>query len=222
MSRRVEVGLAGLLLALAVTGLALAVVSMPWITGVLVDRVDSAEISGLSRPQARILAEEVRAYVTSSSAPDLRSAAFGRTAFDANQIEHLDDVRGVMLGARAVALVAALLVAMWMSWRVSQRRHDLVSSAIRAAGAAMLAVVGLVLAAGLLDFDLLFARFHGVFFEPGTWQFASEDLVIQLFPEAFWVTAAGLWAALLVASGIVLLVVSWAVERRNRSGRLEG
>ncbi|MHB9004543.1 MAG: lipoprotein intramolecular transacylase Lit [Coriobacteriia bacterium] len=222
MNTRAEVGLAGALLVLAVTGLMLAMVAMPWVTGELVDRVDSAAISGLSEPQARTLAEEVRAYVTSSSAPGLRSTAFGRPAFDAAQVEHLDDVRGVMLGARVVTFVTTALVAIWLSWRILQRRHDLVSSAMRVAGIGLLAVVGLVLAAGLADFDTLFSRFHGVFFEPGTWQFAANDLVIQLFPEPFWIAVAGMWAALLVASGAVFLVVSWALVRENRPGRLEG
>jgi integral membrane protein (TIGR01906 family) len=222
VSERVEATFAGVLMAVAATGIALAIVTVPWVTGVLVDRVDSAGLSGLSAPQARILAEEVRAYVTSSDAPALRSTAFGRPAFDVEQAEHLDDVRGVMLGARAVTFVAGVLVAAWLLLRLLRGRRDLTAAATGVAGTVLLGVAGLALLAGLADFDMLFARFHEVFFKPGTWHFDSGDLVIQLFPESFWVAAAGIWAALLVASGVALLAASWAIARGRRSEALRG
>lgn len=222
MNSRVESFLAGLVLAVAITGLTLAMVTVPWVTGMLVDRVDSAQLAGLTQPQARILAEEVRAYVTSSNAPALRVSAFGRPAFDASQTEHLDDVRGVMLSARSATLLTGVLVAAWFAWRASRGRWKLVSSAIRSAGVFLLGAVALVLLAGLADFDTLFTRFHGVFFEPGTWQFASDDLVIQLFPEPFWMAAAAIWAALLIGAGALLVAASWVISRRNAADDPQG
>lgn len=222
MSPRIESSFAGLVLAVAATGLALALATVPWVTGVLVDRVDSASLAGLSGPQTRILAEEVRAYVTSSGGSELRSSAFGRPAFDAKQVEHLDDVRAVMSGARFATIVAALLAGTWIAWRGSLGRWRLVRTSMRVAGGALLGSVTLVLVAGLADFEALFTRFHGVFFKPGTWQFASDDLVIQLFPEPFWIAAGGIWAALLVAIGVLLVAASWAVGRQGHQEFQEG
>jgi uncharacterized membrane protein len=57
---------------------------------------------------------------------------------------------------------------------------------------------------GLVDFEGLFARFHGVFFESGTWTFSSDSLLIQLFPEPFWIVSAVGWTVL-TAGGAVSL-----------------
>ena len=45
----------------------------------------------------------------------------------------------------------------------------------------------------LLDFDAAFAAFHAIFFESGTWTFAADSLIIQLFPVRFWAARGLRW-----------------------------
>lgn len=208
MIRRVETFAAGALIAVLVVGVALTVVTRPWLTALLVDHVDSSRLTGLSASQTLELAEEVRLYVTRPDAPPLPGSAFGRSAFDAEQVSHLDDVRDVILAARTVTGITLLATVMWVAWCLFQSRRFAVAAALKVAGALLVGSPMLVFAVGLLDFDMLFARFHAVFFAAGTWTFSAGDLVIQLFPEAFWVWAAATWGALAMATGVVLLAAS--------------
>ena len=51
-----------------------------------------------------------------------------------------------------------------------------------------------------------------MFFEAGTWQFSEEELLIQLFPEPFWVLAGAAWAGL-TGIGALGLLGYWLVAR---------
>lgn len=76
-----------------------------------------------------------------------------------------------------------------------------------ALAAGSLIVVGLLVslcAWAVFDFDGLFTWMHSVLFAQGNWQFASDSLLIRLFPEAFWAAMAGLWV---VTSLVCALVV---------------
>ena len=64
--------------------------------------------------------------------------------------------------------------------------------------------------------ETLFARFHDLFFEPGTWLFAEGDLLIALFPPFYWGVSAFAWAAGVVLVGWAVLALSSAVGRRAR------
>ena len=91
--------------------------------------------------------------------------------------------------------------------------------------AAPLAVLGAFALIGLwgaLDFNGLFAAFHGALFPQGNWTFPSDTLLITMYPLDFWVGMAALWlgttammAILSLAAGIGLL----RTPRENRDDR---
>ena len=84
--------------------------------------------------------------------------------------------------------------------------HVAVRIGQRTLGRTLIAGGGLVLAAfcalgawAAIDFDGLFAAFHSLFFQAGTWTFPYDSLLITLYPTAFgWA-----WAA----SGLQLLAL---------------
>ena len=43
----------------------------------------------------------------------------------------------------------------------------------------------------LADFDAFFDTFHGVFFDGDSWRFQHGDTLLGLYPDTFWVLAAG-------------------------------
>lgn len=206
--RRFASALGACAFVLLMLGLALQVVLAPVFTRTLVARVGSAELSGLSTASTLRLAEEVRAYVTDPQAPDLPAQVDGRAGFDERQVSHLDDVARVIVGASRLTWVLAVAVLGWAiaAWRVGGAARATLAVALKASGVFLL--VGVVVAglAGMLDFEALFTRFHGLFFAAGTWQFYSDDLLIQLFPERFWVIAGAAWGLLtLLLAGLAAL-----------------
>jgi integral membrane protein (TIGR01906 family) len=110
------------------------------------------------------------------------------------ELAHLADVRGVFRGA--FLLTPILLLLLWPLLRYGRARVIL-----RYGGG--LAVV-LPLLAAVLPFGPVFAAFHGLFFEAGTWIFPVDSRLIQLFPVEFFQRAGALITLLGAVFGLAL------------------
>lgn len=129
----------------------------------------------------------------------------GAPAFVQREIQHMEDVRGVVAGfliVWAIALVFAVSAALAL------RRLGAPGSVERALviGAyltiAAIALVGLIM---LVNFDLFFDGFHGLFFEGDSWRFDSSYTVRQLYPYFFWGVAGGTITVLVVLQAVALV-----------------
>lgn len=206
---------AALVLVLVALGVPLLLMLMPPYTAVLVVQVDAPARTGLGEDTTLELAEDVRAFVAGRAAVVLPAALEdGRAAFDEEAVGHLDDVRRLLGAARIATFVALALAAAWVLTAIrAGRRRELARSLLTAAWTSIGLVV-LAGSAGLFDFSWFFAAFHGLFFEAGTWQFPAEALLINLFPEPFWVTSAIAWGV-----GVLLMAGLFAVWGRRLAGR---
>ena len=211
--RRLTIVLAGLAFALLVVGLALYPMLQPTFTRVLEQQYGQAHMAGLSPQRMLAVAEQVREFVAENDAASLPASVDGRPGFDSAAVSHLRDVRRVLAGARTFTGVLAALVVVWLAVEIVRGSLRTISSALLL-GAALCAVFVVVGAlAGLINFDALFAWFHGLFFAAGTWEFPADSLLIEAFPDGFWVAAGVAWAALVAAGGLVLALAGWLVRR---------
>mgnify|MGYP001083681504 CR=1 FL=1 len=209
--------LAGVAMALVLIGAPVQLMLLPAYTSSLVVRTGAPELTGLEPDQVSELAEAVRAYVAGADGAWLPTILpDGSAGFDGKAVSHLDDVRAVLAGARVATLAALAFAAAWVAWMCRARRREALSRSF--AAGAWLAGGAVVLAAlaGVVDFATLFAGFHGLFFEPGTWQFPTDALLIQLFPEAFWAVSAAVWAGLALAGAALLGVCARLARSRPR------
>jgi integral membrane protein (TIGR01906 family) len=131
--------------------------------------------------------------------PDFDQVVDGSPVFDSAEQGHLRDVRTVLIGFAALAVVGAvaLAVALWTGRGTAQ--------AWRGVGWGARILVVAILAIGIFSvvaFDTAFELFHRLLFPAGSYTFdpATERLV-QLFPEVFWYQTA-------IAIGIVIIVLS--------------
>jgi integral membrane protein (TIGR01906 family) len=203
-----ESALVGMALAAVVAGAVLGVLVAPPFTRMLVRRIDVAASSGLTETRVEAVSEQVRRFVTDPGAPPLPSSVDGAPAFDDEAVSHLQDVRGVLRAARtATGLVAGILV-VWLGIAVVGRRYRAISSALRAGAlcCVLMPVAGAVLAT--TDFDWFFSAFHGLFFQPGSWTFPADALLIRLFPETFWASSGVALAGGMAVGGLVLWLAS--------------
>ncbi len=141
------------------------------------------------------LQEEVKLFLESGE-----ELPFFGVAEDA----HMFDVYYLLLAARLVTagLVVGLLAVLA---RVQVR-------SLRVAGW-LLVVAPLALV--LVEWSWLFEVFHHVFFPQGNWRFPAGSLLIQTYPEQFFVRFASWWAGVVVVSGAGLVVASYTrVVRR--------
>ncbi len=147
---------------------------------------------------------------------ELRTDA-GEIALLPEEVQHMVDVKGVMDGffithgialAVAVAATVLLLRRAPMRWVLAVRHGILITAALLA----------LVAAAALVDFDVFFTLFHRIFFQEGTWTFFYEDTLIQLYPLPFWTRAVA--DMLLAIAGLAALLYGasrWVEARALRA-----
>lgn len=211
--RRLESGVAALLLAVTVLGLSLVpVASRPVVAG-LVRAVDAHASIDLTERETLDAAEAVRWFVVDPDAPGLPATIAGRPAFDPSSVRHLKDVRDVLVPALRLSAGLGIALAVWaLLRRRTAAGRRLVASACRAAGLVLLGSALTGIAAAVVDFDGFFGWFHTLFFAEGTWVFPAEALLVRLFPIPFWIAAGLVWGAIVLACAIVLV----ATGRRSR------
>lgn len=202
----------GLALALLVVGLALIPLLHPTFTRLLVQRYSETAQSGLTQTQMLHYAEQVRGFVAGGGADSLPATVDGRLGFDTAAVSHLRDVRRVLGGAHTFTGILAALLVVWLGVATARKRFATIAWALLAGAGFCLLFVVLGALAGALDFDALFRWFHGLFFSAGTWEFPSDSLLIELFPEGFWVSAGATWAGLVAVGGVLLGISGWVVR----------
>jgi integral membrane protein (TIGR01906 family) len=207
----IERALVALALCLFALGVAVLILTAPWFVRAFVPRAEAAMATGLPPSVALSAAEGGRVFVTDPHARDLPARIGGRVAFDESAVSHLVDVREVLLGARTLTLLLGGALALWAALGIRRKRHDQVGSALRWGAVACLLLPLLLVLGTLVDFESLFTAFHGFFFAAGTWQFPPDSLLIQLFPERFWMIAASSLALFLLAEGVVFWLLGGAI-----------
>lgn len=115
----------------------------------------------------------------------------GQPAFNADELQHMEDVQVVTLAAFQVLLILASGMAAGSILLARQKptRH-LLPKSLRYGGLLTLGLVAVAFLLVLINWDFFFASFHEVFFADGTWQFSRADTLIRLYPEQFWFDAA--------------------------------
>ena len=210
---RLEAAVLAVVLSIGIIGIALLPVTSAWYVRTLVRAVDSAAITGLGPGETERAAEAVRRFVTDSGAPQLPTEIDGRPAFDDAAVWHLVDVRDVLIPARWLSLLLFATACAWL-WLRSRhgRRGRFAGSVLRATAGILVTAVVLAVGAGIADFDVLFAWFHSLFFESGTWTFPYDALLTQVFPLPFWVAAGATWGAIVLCGALG----SYGLARRLR------
>ena len=170
-----------------------------------------ASTTGLDDAQLRRIADAFVAYFEGPRGQiQLQVTAFGqsRPLFNDREVAHMEDVQALIQFFLRMQLIAAAAVAIRLAVAVVFDRSaaPLGRDMVWATGL-MVALVVLVGALSLLDFDALWTRFHQIAFRNDLWQLdPSRDYLIMLFPEPFWF-AATIRMATSVALQTVLVAV---------------
>lgn len=133
----------------------------------------------------------------------------------ADAISHLDDVYRVASVAKPALVIVAVLC-------IAGLAHVAVRIGRRALERTLMAGGGLVLAAffalgawAAIDFDGLFAAFHSLFFQAGTWTFPYDSLLITLYPTAFWMGMGGIWLAVTCGLSILAVLIGFTLGHKQ-------
>lgn len=150
------------------------------------------------------------------ASPDELAAAPEEYTLPADALSHLDDVHGVVVGARvALAAIALLAVAACahVAFRVGRRA---LGGVLMAAGIAVVAAFALLAAWVVADFNGFFAAFHSLFFADGTWTFSYDSLLITMYPPEFWMGMGAIWLAVTAALSLGAVAAGALLRRARR------
>lgn len=95
--------------------------------------------------------------------------------FDQREQEHLADVKQFVRGLQYLTFVLLVVFLALLPW--TRLGHVFVR------GFVLLVLIAAILA--FAPFDIVFERFHALFFPAGSWVFAPESTLIQLYPFSF-------------------------------------
>lgn len=184
---------------------------------------------GLTREdRLRLAPVAVRYLLNGESAEYLNSAPLpdGTAPYNARELKHMADVKGVVTWAFGVlaALLALFAVCSLILARSPDGRAALRMGIFRG-GLLMLTLLGALVVYILLDWDRFFTAFHNLFFAEGTWRFYESDTLIRLFPIRFWQDAAitvGAICALAAALAMLLARPGAPQKMTPRRGQERG
>ncbi|MEO8082209.1 MAG: DUF1461 domain-containing protein [Ardenticatenales bacterium] len=129
--------------------------------------------------------------------------AVGPALYTQSEIDHLTDVRRVIavLFRLGLASAGAIAIALAADGRTRRRRTMAAIAGGGRLGVGVTLIIGVLIGGA---WNALFTTFHELLFAAGTWQFPADSRLIQLFPDWFWQSAAGVLALLLLVEGLVL------------------
>jgi len=129
-----------------------------------------------------------------------------QTYLTEKELSHLSDVSLVLKRARilqAISDIALVLSSSFLStkgYRSDLRRSMILGSIVS------FSVFFTCFLIALMNFRLFFIWLHSILFPPGSWMFNPTSILIQLFPEGFWIEMFRTFLfLLLVESSLALL-----------------
>ena len=133
-------------------------------------------------------------------------------ALDASMLTHLQDCTGIftiftnLFIALAIASVASIVLTAVFSG--SDGTSGLLWQS------AVLALV-VIVAFGFrifTSFESFFTWMHTLFFSAGTWTFASDSLLISMFPQNFWIGMGAIWGGVSIILSVIAIIVAQCIS----------
>ena len=154
------------------------------------------------------------AFVLSEDPDAPRDPTTAGPLFDADEQQHLVDVRGVFTGVRVAALLA-LAAALAVVWSGTRAGRAILLRMVREAAIVATIIVAVIAVIFAVAFEPAFLVFHYVFFPQGNFLFdpATSDL-LALYPEQYWYSVTlRIGAAFILAMAAVAIACSVVLRR---------
>lgn len=188
---------------------------------------DVAAATGLDDTQLQRIADAFVAYFQAPPGQiQMQVSAFGRSRplFNDREVAHMEDVQALIQFFLRMQLIAAAVVAVRLVFVLAfDRAPELLGRDMLWSTGLMLAVVLLVAVLSWIDFDALWTRFHQIAFRNDLWLLdPTQDYLIMLFPEPFWLAATirmaisvSLQTALVAIAGLALVLYPRILSRSS-------
>lgn len=133
----------------------------------------------------------------------------------ADAISHLDDVYRVASMTKPALVILTVLCIAGLAHVAVRIGRGALGRTLMAGGGLVLATFYALGAWAAIDFDGLFAAFHSLFFQAGTWTFPYDSLLITLYPTAFWMGMGGIWLAVTCGLSILAVLIGFTLGHKQ-------
>lgn len=198
--------------------------------------LDSAEASIASPEKGAYWSDDAKAIIGAhsedgASATETMDALYDidpSYSLDSDALEHLDDVNEVISSVRMPLLGITLIAAFCLMSLVMMFGPRAAGRALLFGGCGALALFAVLGIWGIIGFDGLFTWMHSLFFADGSWTFPATSLLIEMYPEPFWI-GMGLWwlgsscvvALASIVIGLVIIKIKPAEEEPRQPAGLQ-
>lgn len=138
----------------------------------------------------------LRSVLSDSGMEEFKSSGL----FNEREIKHMEDVKRLLsffLGFLYITLP------IWLLGFFSLKNRKDMGKVLFFGGLLLEVFVLFVLIASAVNYDWLFTAFHNLFFDPYSWRFRDEDMLLRVYPMDFWFKA-----TLYTALGVFLVNLS--------------
>lgn len=139
----------------------------------------------------------------------------GAKLFQASEVSHMADVKGVYQISMLIGLVLLILMIVGMFYLARRSVGGIRRGLFAGSIATLVIIIGIGVFA-LLGWERFFTDFHQLLFANGTWTFQLSDTLIRLFPEQFWTDSAGTIGVIVLLVSSLTLAFSWPTKRRRQ------
>ena len=129
--------------------------------------------------------------------------------FREKEIRHMQDVKRLL---SVIFKVLYFGLPLWLFLFFSLRDKKKMGLVLFSGALLTEILVIFVLVFSLLNYDLLFEVFHNFFFDPYSWRFFDQDMLLRVYPMKFWYNATlwvGVFSLLLNSSFQALGLILW-------------
>lgn len=117
--------------------------------------------------------------------------------FNYREIKHMEDVKNLL---EVLFTFLYFGLPLWFAGILSLRRSKDVGKVIFFGSLLLELFVLFVIVSSITSYEWLFVAFHNVFFDPYSWRFSDEDMLLRVYPMDLWFKA-----TIFTAGGVFLL-----------------
>ncbi|MGC8852894.1 MAG: TIGR01906 family membrane protein [Hydrogenobacter sp.] len=124
----------------------------------------------------------LKAVLSDEGMKEFKASGF----FGEREIKHMEDVKRLLSVLFPTLYVLGIL---WLFITLSLGSKRQIGQVLIISGTLTEALVLIVLLISLINYDWLFTTFHNYVFDPYSWRFRDDDMLLRVYPMKFWFDA---------------------------------
>lgn len=150
----------------------------------------------------------LRSVVSDEGMQEFKSSGL----FNHREIKHMEDVKDLLSFFFNFLYVGLFL---WFVGFFNLRNKKDMGKVLFFGSLLLEAFVIFVLIASAISYDWLFESFHNLFFDPYSWRFRDEDMLLRVYPMDFWFKATLYTAFGVFSLNLALQLVGFTLWRKS-------